>query len=52
MPIRVALGEDSLIVREGVHQLLAVDPEVDVVGASDRVSLRACRSASRSEKTA
>ena len=26
MPIRVVLGEDSLIVREGVHQLFAVDP--------------------------
>jgi DNA-binding NarL/FixJ family response regulator len=33
MPIRIALGEDSLIVREGVRQLLAVDPELDVVAA-------------------
>ena len=33
MPIRVALGEDSLIVREGVQQLLAVDPEVEIVAA-------------------
>ena len=33
MPIRVALGEDSLIVREGVQQLLAVDPDVEVVAA-------------------
>ena len=41
MPIRVALGEDSLIVREGVHQLLAVDPEVEVVAAvGDELSLR------------
>ena len=41
MPIRVALGEDSLIVREGVHQLLAVDPEVEIVAAvADQVSLR------------
>ena len=41
MPIRVALGEDSLIVREGVHQLLAVDPEVEIVAAvADQFSLR------------
>ena len=41
MPIRVALGEDSLIVREGVHQLLSVDPNVEVVAAvGDQVSLR------------
>ena len=41
MPIRVALGEDSLIVREGVHQLLAVDPEVEIVAAvADQCSLR------------
>jgi DNA-binding NarL/FixJ family response regulator len=42
MPIRVALGEDSLIVREGVRQLLAVDPDVDIVAAvADFDSLRA-----------
>ena len=41
MPIRVALGEDSLIVREGVRQLLAVDPEVEIVAAvADELSLR------------
>ena len=41
MPIRVALGEDSLIVREGVRQLLAVDPEVEIVAAvGDEPSLR------------
>src|SRR4051812_46477671 len=41
MPIRIALGEDSLIVREGVHQLLAVDPAVEVVAAvGDMPSLR------------
>jgi DNA-binding NarL/FixJ family response regulator len=41
MPIRVALGEDSLIVREGVHQLLAVDPEIEIVAAvGDEISLR------------
>ena len=41
MPIRVVLGEDSLIVREGVHQLLAVDPEVEIVAAvADQSSLR------------
>jgi DNA-binding NarL/FixJ family response regulator len=41
MLIRVALGEDSLIVREGVHQLLAADPEVEIVAAvGDQFSLR------------
>jgi DNA-binding NarL/FixJ family response regulator len=41
MRIRVALGEDSLIVREGVHQLLAVDPEIEIVAAvGDQLSLR------------
>src|SRR5829696_3000352 len=41
MPIRIALGEDSLIVREGVRQLLAVDPAVEVVAAvADADSLR------------
>ena len=41
MPIRVALGEDSLIVREGVRQLLAVDPEIEIVAAvGDELSLR------------
>ena len=41
MPIRVVLGEDSLIVREGVHQLLAVDPTVEIVAAvADQHSLR------------
>jgi DNA-binding NarL/FixJ family response regulator len=41
MGIRVVLGEDSLIVREGVRQLLAGDGEIEVVGlASDMESLR------------
>jgi DNA-binding NarL/FixJ family response regulator len=41
MPIRIALGEDSLIVREGLCQLLAVDPEIEVVAAvGDQLSLR------------
>jgi DNA-binding NarL/FixJ family response regulator len=41
VPIRIALGEDSLIVREGVRQLLAVDPAVEIVAAvSDAGSLR------------
>ena len=41
MPIRIALGEDSLIVREGVRQLLAVDPAVEIVATvSDAGSLR------------
>ena len=33
MPIRIALGEDSLLVREGVLQLLAGDPAVEIVAA-------------------
>jgi DNA-binding NarL/FixJ family response regulator len=41
MPIRILLGEDSLIVREGVHQLLAIDPEVEVIAAvGDETALR------------
>src|SRR3954469_12287853 len=41
MPLRVLLGEDSLIVREGIQRLLATDPEVEVVGAvADEPSLR------------
>jgi DNA-binding NarL/FixJ family response regulator len=41
MPIRILLGEDSLLVREGVQRLLAVDPDVEVVGAAaDEGSLR------------
>jgi DNA-binding NarL/FixJ family response regulator len=41
MALRIAIGEDSLIVREGVQQLLAVDPEVEVVAAvGDQLSLR------------
>ena len=44
MPIRVALGEDSLIVREGLRQLLAIDPDIEIVAAvADRLSLgQAC----------
>ncbi len=33
MSIRVVLGEDSLIVREGIEELLAASPTVDVVAA-------------------
>ena len=41
MTIRIALGEDSLIVREGVRQLLAIDPDVEIVAAvADADSLR------------
>ena len=45
MPIRVVLGEDSLLVREGVKQLLDIDPEIDVIAAvGDLDSLRnVCR---------
>jgi len=31
--VRVILGEDSLIVREGIQQLLASEPDLDVVAA-------------------
>jgi DNA-binding NarL/FixJ family response regulator len=41
MPIRIVLGEDSLLVREGVCQLLAVDSDVEIVAAvGDELSLR------------
>src|SRR3954449_10925893 len=41
MAIRVVLGEDSLIVREGIRQLLEADEEVTVVAvAGDMASLR------------
>ncbi len=41
MAIRVVLGEDSLIVREGVRQLLEADPDVTVVAeAGDIATLR------------
>jgi len=41
MLIRVVLGEDSLIVREGLCRLLALDPEVEMVAAAaDQPSLR------------
>jgi len=41
MPLRIALGEDSLSVREGVHQLLSLDPSVEIVAAvADQLSLR------------
>ena len=33
MSIRIALGEDSLIVREGVRQLLSIDPDIELVAA-------------------
>lgn len=33
MPVSVALAEDNLIVREGIGQLLAGDPDIDVVAS-------------------
>jgi DNA-binding NarL/FixJ family response regulator len=33
VPITVALGEDSLIVREGIQQLLSTDPDIEVVAS-------------------
>src|SRR4051794_38962445 len=35
MPIRVAVGEDNLLVREGIRQLLAAAPDIEVVAAVD-----------------
>ncbi len=45
MPIRIVIAEDSLIVREGVCQLLSIDPAVEILAAvGDAESLRdACR---------
>ncbi|HKG64312.1 MAG TPA: response regulator transcription factor, partial [Solirubrobacteraceae bacterium] len=41
MSIRIVIGEDSLIVREGVRRLLATDATVEVVAAvADADSLR------------
>ena len=40
MPLRVVFAEDNLLVREGVRQLLATVPEIDLVAVcSDRDSL-------------
>jgi len=40
MPIRVVVGEDNLLVREGIRQLLATVPEIEVVAiCGDRDSL-------------
>ena len=40
MPIRVVVAEDNLIVREGIRQLLATVPEIEVVAlCADRDSL-------------
>ena len=33
MAIRVALAEDSLIVREGIQQLLAADEDIEIVAS-------------------
>jgi DNA-binding NarL/FixJ family response regulator len=41
MPIRIALGEDSLLVREGLRRVLTGDPELELVAAAgDLESLR------------
>jgi DNA-binding NarL/FixJ family response regulator len=34
MPIRVVLGEDNLLVREGIRSLLANDPSIEVINAA------------------
>ncbi len=33
MPVRIALGEDNLLVREGIRQLLDGDPRLEVIAA-------------------
>jgi DNA-binding NarL/FixJ family response regulator len=33
MPVRVALAEDSILVREGVEQMLASEPEIELVAS-------------------
>ncbi len=35
MPLRVVIAEDSYLVREGLHQLLARSPEIEVVAVCD-----------------
>jgi DNA-binding NarL/FixJ family response regulator len=41
MAVRIAIGEDSLIVREGLQKLLAADADVEIVAAvADALSLR------------
>ena len=41
MPVRLALGEDSLIVREGLRRLLGSDPSMEIVAAvGDFASLK------------
>ena len=41
MPIRVVLAEDNLLVREGVRQLLEIDPEIEIIAVvGDLESLR------------
>ena len=49
MTLRVVLGEDSLIVREGVQQLLALDPDVEVVAAVADLPTRCARRATAHE---
>jgi DNA-binding NarL/FixJ family response regulator len=33
MPVRVALADDSLLIREGIEQLLASEPEIELVAS-------------------
>jgi DNA-binding NarL/FixJ family response regulator len=35
MPVRVALADDNLLVREGIAQLLAGEPDIDVIASCD-----------------
>src|SRR4051794_9445426 len=48
MPVAIALADDSLIVREGVAQILAAEPEMHVVAScGDLPSLLAAVDAER-----
>jgi DNA-binding NarL/FixJ family response regulator len=33
MPVRVALADDSLLIREGIEQMLASEPEIELVAS-------------------
>ena len=37
MPVRVALADDSVLIREGVAQLLAAEPEIELVASCNDV---------------
>ena len=41
--VRVVLGEDSFLVREGLNELLQSSPSVDIVAASELPNALAAR---------